>query len=66
MDENKFWYYKTLALKTIQNLKRNGMEASFYESSDQAKESVLTMIPPDSSVGMAGSLTLKQIGITDE
>lgn len=66
MDENKLWYYKTLALKTIQSLKRNGMEAFFYETSDQAKESVLTMIPPGSSVGMAGSLTLKQVGITDE
>ena len=66
MDENKFWYYKTLALTTIQNLKRNGMEAVFCKNSDQAKESVLAMIPPGSSVGMAGSLTLKQMGITDE
>jgi hypothetical protein len=66
MDENKLWYYKTLALETIQNLKRNGMEAFFYESSDQTKKSVLAMIPPGSSVGMAGSLTLKQTGIIDE
>lgn len=66
MDENKLWYYKTLALETIQNLKRNGMEASFHESSDKTKKSVLAMIPPGSSVGMAGSLTLKQTGIIDE
>jgi hypothetical protein len=66
MDVNRFWYYKTLASKTIENLKRNGMEAFFYDSSDQAKKAILSMIPEGASVGMAGSVTLRQIGILDE
>jgi len=66
MDENKFWYYKTLALKTVENLKRNGMEAFFLDKSEQAKKLVLSMIPEGASVGMAGSMTLKEMGIVDE
>lgn len=66
MDENKFWYYKTLALKAIENLERNGVEAFFYNKSDEAKEFILSLIPERSSVGMAGSVTLKQLGIIDE
>jgi len=66
MDENIFWYHKTLASETIKNLKRNGMEAFFYDNKDQAKKSILSMIPEGCSVGMAGSMTLKQMGILDE
>jgi len=66
MDESKFSYYKTLGLKVVEKLKRNGMQASFCDSSDEAKRIVLDMIPEKATVGMAGSVTLKQVGITDE
>ncbi len=66
MDGNIFWYHKTLASETIKNLKRNGMEAFFYDNKDQAKKNILSMIPEGSSVGMAGSMTLKEMGILDE
>lgn len=66
MDDSKFRYYKTLALKTVVSLKRNGMEAFFHDNSSEAKKSILSMIPEGSSVGMAGSMTLKQMGIIDE
>ncbi len=66
MDESKFSYYKILALKTIENLKRNGMDAFFCETSQQAKKTILDMIPKGATVGMAGSVTLREIGIVDE
>jgi L-lactate utilization protein LutB len=66
MDQSRFSYYKTLGLKVVENLKRNGMQAFFCDSSDEAKRMVLDMIPEGATVGMAGSVTLKQVGITDE
>jgi hypothetical protein len=66
MDDNKLWYYRTLGLKVIENSKRNGMDAFFCDSSDQAKKIILDMIPEGASVGLAGSVTLKQMGIIDE
>jgi len=66
MDKNKFSYYKILALKTIENLKRNGMEAFFCDTSEQAKNAILDMIPQGASVGMAGSVTLREMGIIDQ
>lgn len=66
MEQHRLWYYKTLASKVMENLKRNGMEAFFCNSPDEAKKIILNMIPQGASVGLAGSVTLTQMGIIDE
>ncbi|KPL04477.1 MAG: hypothetical protein AMJ90_00595 [candidate division Zixibacteria bacterium SM23_73_2] len=66
MDKNKFWFYKTMAEQVIQSLKRNNIDAIFCETSDEAKKRVLSMIPKGSTVGMAGSVTIRELGLLDE
>ncbi len=66
MDKNKFWYYKTMAEKVVESLKHNNIDSFFCETSDEAKKKILSMIPRGSSVGMAGSVTIRDLGLIDE
>ncbi len=66
MDKNRFWYYKTLAQKVIRSLKKNNIDCIFCETSDEAKKRILSMIPEGLSVGLAGSVTIKKLGLLDE
>ena len=65
MDNNRIWYYEKLSAKVLQNLKRNNIEAYYCRTGDEAREKVLGLIPEGSSVGLAGSITLKEVGILD-
>ena len=51
--------------KTMQNLRRNRMEAYFCENSAEARELVKTLIKKGDVVSNGGSVTLKQTGIYD-
>lgn len=66
MDKNKVWYYEKLSAKVLQSLKRNNIEAFYYKTGKEAREKVLSIITEGSSVGLAGSVTLKELGIFDE
>ena len=66
MDKNKVWYYEKLSAKVLQSLKRNNIEAFYFKTGKEAREKVLSLIPESASVGLAGSVTLKELGILDE
>jgi L-lactate utilization protein LutB len=66
MDKNKVWYYEKLSAKVLQGLKRNNIEAFYFQTGEEAREKVLSLIPEGSSVGLAGSVTLKELGVLDE
>ena len=66
MDINKLWYYERLTLRILDSLKRNNLDGFYFKTGKEAREKVLSMIPRGASVGMAGSLTLKEIGLMDE
>ncbi len=51
--------------KTMQNLRRNRMEAYFCENSAEARELVKTLIKKGDVISNGGSVTLKQTGIYD-
>lgn len=52
-------------LKTMESLKQNGMGAKCFDTSDEAVDYLLSVIPGDASVGIGGSMTVSSIGIVD-
>lgn len=51
---------------TIKNLKGNGFDLHFAQTSQEAREMILSMIPLTAKVGIADSVSLRQIGLLDE
>lgn len=64
MDWNKL-KSKEIVDKTIDALKRNGIDASFVDTKEDAKKEVLSIIPKGSEVMTMSSETLAQAGIVD-
>jgi hypothetical protein len=55
-----------LALQTVEALQKNRFNAVFYETAQDALEKLLEIIPPDATVGVAGSWTLIQLGLVEK
>lgn len=58
-------YYEKQLEMLIPELKRRNIGAIYCKTVDDARNTVLGMIPPGSSVNTGGSVTLKECGITD-
>lgn len=52
-------------IKTIESLKKNHFESNYFETSREAVDYLMSVVPEDSSIGIGGSMTLKTIGIVD-
>ena len=52
--------------KTIEALKKNNMEASYYEDSNSAISDLLMEIKVDETVGIGGSVTVKNLEIPEK
>jgi len=52
-------------LKTMDSLNQNKIGAKYFETSSEAVDYLLSVIPDDASVGIGGSMTIKTIGIVD-
>jgi L-lactate utilization protein LutB len=63
---SKRWYYETFAQKTVESLIRNGINALFINTAEEAKKVILELIPSDAKIGFGGSVTLKQIGLLED
>ena len=48
----------------IKNFKSRNIEVSFFETLEEAKDRMIELIPPDSSVGVGNSKTLKDMNIS--
>ena len=48
-----------------ENLKRNGFEVYTVATADEAKQKALSLIQPDWNVGVGGSMTIRQLGLTE-
>ena len=59
-------YYRNLAQTLIPRFARRAMEAVYCETAEEAKATVLSMIPEGSQVTSGGSMTLKETGILQE
>jgi hypothetical protein len=61
--EMKTWHGQTLGHKTVEALKRNRFEASFFETRDETAHAVIEMILPGMEVAFGGSQTAKQLNL---
>lgn len=63
MDDHKKWWNEQVLEQTVKALTKHGMEAAWVSSSQEARDRVLEMIPEGASVGVGGSITIRQIGL---
>jgi L-lactate utilization protein LutB len=58
-------YYQNVSKTIINNLKKRQMEGYYCQTSSEARELILSLMPSGSSISWGGSLTLEQTGILD-
>ena len=51
--------------KTIKALQKNRMEAHYAETAEQAYKLIMSLIPQGATVSMGGTVTARQLGVTD-
>lgn len=59
-------YYRNAAQTIIKNLQKRRMEGYYFDTSDEALESILSLMPDGSSLAWGGSQTLKDIGLLED
>jgi L-lactate utilization protein LutB len=65
MYEPEKWFNKHLAEKCVEALNKKGFTAHFAETRDEAKRMALEAIPAGASVGIGGSVTVRDLGLHD-
>ncbi len=65
MDEIRRWFFEVRADETIKNLIKHEFEAIKVSERLSAVEEIMKRIPPTKTVGVGGSITLREIGIID-
>jgi len=63
MDEHQVVWNEKVAVKLIGNLEKRRMEGSYATTAAQAKDEVVAMIPPGSSVFRCGTMTATYAGL---
>ena len=65
MDKNEKAMYALQANICKDKLEKNGFEASFYETKEEALSYLKEVIPMGSTIGLGGSMTLSEMGVLD-
>ncbi len=65
MDEIRKWYYETRTAETAKNLIRHGFDVLEVPDRAAACQELLKRIPPTKTVGVGGSVTIREIGIIE-
>lgn len=65
MYEPEQWFNKKLAERCIEALNKKGFTACYAETREEAKKLALHAIPAGASVGIGGSVTVRDLGIQD-
>lgn len=58
-------FYQERAHRVVEALKKNLFDAIYVPTGDQAVEEILKRIPEGATVGVGGSVTLRQIGVVE-
>lgn len=59
------WYNETIGKNVVEALKKNGFDAVYFDNSREAAEYVLSFISSGNTVGIGGSMTVKEMNIPD-
>ncbi|MGI6169863.1 MAG: lactate utilization protein [Christensenellales bacterium] len=60
------WQAEQLSRTTAANLIKNGFEATYVATKEEAKKLIMSFIQTDMEVGFGGSMTVKELGIQDK
>jgi hypothetical protein len=63
VNEMNTWHGQTLGNKTVEALRKNRFDASFFETRDETAHAVLEMISAGMEVAFGGSQTAKQLNL---
>lgn len=55
-----------LMMTVAENLRKNGFEVYTVATADEAKAKALSLVQPGWSVGVGGSMTIRQLGLVEE
>ncbi|MCS7104268.1 MAG: lactate utilization protein [Thermofilaceae archaeon] len=64
--EARSWYSELVLENAAEALKKNGFLAYVAKNSDEAKSLVLSLVPSRSTVGVGGSVTVRELGLIEE
>ncbi len=59
-------HYDLLGNAMVKNLEKKGYKALYVATADKAKDSVMELIPEGASVGIPGSVTIRELGLLEE
>lgn len=65
MDKNLLWSLEKKVERTIENLKKNNMEAYYVQNEDELKDKLCDLMKENSTVSVGGSMTLFETGVID-
>jgi len=60
------WYRRLLLERAAEALRANGFSAYAVSSAEEARNLVLSLIPSSSTVGVGGSVTVRELGLIEE
>jgi hypothetical protein len=66
MDEVRQWYYAARTEEAAKNLVKHGYEVVQVSDRSMARDEVLRRVPVNKTVGVAGSVTIRDIGVLPE
>ncbi len=59
-------HLQQLAQAVLRPLRKNGFSALYVEDREQARKAVLELVPETATIGVGGSMTIREIGVLDE
>jgi len=59
-------FYEPRCQKAVKALIKNGFDAIFVPTKEEAAKKAIDLVPPNASVGVGGSVTVRELGIVDE
>jgi hypothetical protein len=64
LSEARHWHSQKIVEVTLNNLRKNGFTAFYVPSKEEALKKTLEMIPSDAKVGIGGSVTIREVGLS--